>query len=230
MGSRSSTSAQQARRFLASGLVMIVMIAAVPAFATPMDDYIAFVNETCEKLTQEKERLTRLAYQKGAKATEDTAERMARVSSSVAQAQKLIGEKPLRTPAEQKEFIQKFNDLIKSANMEITTAQHQLGVAQFGAVDINAQNFMQRFSKGFDGNATSSDATPAEVDIQRRPDTNFFDVNQCKADVNRRAKVGVDEFSKCRACTDAVIEQHLADLERFRLKDLADCERGLTRK
>jgi len=209
---------------------MIVMIAAMPAFATPMDDYIAFVNETCEKLTQEKERLTRLAYQKGAKATEDTAERMARVSSSVVQAQKLIGEKPPQAPAEQEALVRKLNDLINSANMEVKTAQRRLGVTEFGLIDVNWQDCMTKISKCFDGSIKSVTPTPAEIDIPRLPDTDFFLIRKCKDDANRRAAAGAAEISQCGVCPPRVIEQHLKELQGYLQRDIDACERGPSRK
>jgi hypothetical protein len=226
MASRSST--HTFCRLLASVLVIIMTLAAVAAFADPMDDYIAAINADCKKLTQEKERLTRLAYQKGPKATEDTADRMARVSKNVETARKMLAEKPPQTPAERQTFVETLNNLISSSNMEIRGAQRQLGLKELGAIDINAEDFMTRFSKGFDGSSANSNATPVEVDIPRRPDT-IFQTNPCKADVNKRAEEGKAQLGKCPACTDAQIQQHLAELEHYRQDALAACDRAQNR-
>jgi hypothetical protein len=227
MASRSS--AHTLCRLLASVLVTLMTLAAIPAFADPMSDYIAAMTANCKKLTQEKERLTRLAYQKGPQATEDTAVRMAKVSENVAKAQKMLAEKPPQTPAEQQAFLETLNNLISSSNMEIRGAQRQLGLKELGALDINAEDFMGRITKGFDGSGFNSNATPVEVDIPRQPGTNFFQTNPCKADVNKRADAGKVQLSKCPACTGSEIQQHLAELEHYRQAALAACDSAQSR-
>jgi hypothetical protein len=227
MASRSS--AHTFCRLLASVLVILMTLAAIPAFADPMGDYIAAINADCKKLTQEKERLTRLAYQKGPKATEDTAVRMAKVSENVAKAQKMLADKPPQTPAEQQAFLETLNNLISSSNMEIRGAQRQLGLKELGAITINKEDFMGKITKGFDGSGANSNATPVEVDIPRRPENDFFQTNPCKADVNKRADEGRVQLGQCPACTDAQIRQHLAELEHYRQDALAACDRAQSR-
>lgn len=223
MSSSLSASAGSLRRFVAIASIILATMAAMPAFCGDMDAYIKAMTDTCKRLTEEKEKLTRLAYQRGAKATEENAQHMAIVKQNVATVQKLLSEDPPNTPAERDAYVQKINDLIGSANMEIRSAQKSLGVNQIGAIDINAQDFMQRFSHGFDGGA-NVEATPAQIDIPRHRDTNFFATKNCKDEVNRHAAAGAAAFQQCAACSDADIQQHLAELRRLQQKELASCE------
>jgi hypothetical protein len=194
-----------AARFVAFILFIGVAIASMPAHSSELDDYIAKATQKCNEEVQRLEELKQASAAKSPPTSGEDIAVMNRLEALAERTRELISQGPPTTPAEKQEYAQKLAAAAGEGGMIIHSVENRLGIAPkspgvvLRALKIDADDFKERISKGFDGARGSGNP---DINIGRSADTPFFSGRPSLPQSTVRAEVKTTSEADARRITD----------------------------
>ena len=186
-----------ARACLFLGCALLVAATVLPRVtrADELDDFISAKVQECKELTRKRGELASQAAQKGNTFSPEARAALDRLNTLADAAQNLIKTDSPHTAAEKEDYARKLSGLVGEGAMVTRSVQLGLGQNPFGVLERRLDGLQKELDKfktkyGAFDNQSAHNPTAADINIARKPGTDFFSVSRQAAAGNAGAVVG----------------------------------------